>query len=148
MIIGISVLIMTVLSLFSLLLGENLIGNTINVLVDNTALINGSTTTFVVSAEDILFQVDTSVLINAGIALIVAVGFVATITGVQVLGSGLNAQSARVLIIIAGYTGIWTALSIVAFQLITSIEVFGSLIYIAITIGYAVGVVQKLSGGE
>lgn len=148
MIISISMSVLIVLSLFSLILGESFIGTSINVLVDNSALINGSTTTFEVIGQDILFQIDTSVLINAGIALIVAVSITATLTGIQVVGSGLNAESVRIIILITGYVGIWTSLSIIAFNLIITIEVFGSIIYITLTIGYSIGVLQKISGGE
>lgn len=148
MIISITLGIMLVLGLFSIILGENFISTTINVSVDNTALVNGSTTTYIVEGVDILFQIDTGVLINAGIALIVAVSLAAALTGIQVLGSGLNTQSARIIILIVGYTGIWFSLSILAFNLIASIQVFGSIIYITITVSYAVGVLQKITGGE
>ncbi len=148
MIITITLSILVILTLFSLILGQNFIGATTNVIVDNIALVNGSTTTFFVEGQDVLFQVDTSVLLNAGIALIVAIIVVATITGIQVLGSGLNANSAKIIILITGYIGIWTSLSIVAFNLITSIEIFGSIIYISITIAYSIGVLQNISGGN
>ncbi len=148
MIVSITLGIMLVLGLFSIILGENFISTTINVSVDNTALINGSTTTYIVEGVDILFQIDTAVLINAGIALIVAVSLAAALTGIQVLGSGLNTQSARIIILIVGYTGIWFSLSILAFNLIASIQVFGSIIYITITVSYAIGVLQKITGGE
>ncbi len=148
MIITITLSILVILTLFSLILGENFIGATTNVIVDNTALVNGSTTTFFVEGQDVLFQIDTAVLLNSGIALIVAIIIVATITGIQVLGSGLNANSAKIIILITGYIGIWTSLSIVAFNLITSIEIFGSIIYISITIAYSIGVLQNISGGS
>ena len=80
MIIAITLSILLILSLFSLILGSNFIGTTINVLVDNSALVNGSTTTFEVVGQDILFQIDTSSLLIAGIALIVAISFVDVIT--------------------------------------------------------------------
>ncbi len=148
MIIALTLFILIVLSLFSLLLGENFIGDTLNVLVDNTALVNGSTTTFVVDDVDVLFQIDTSSLLTAGIALIVAVIIVAGITGIQVLGSGLNPESAKIIIVITSYIGLWVSLSFIAFELINSIEIFGSIIYISITIGYSIGVVQKISGSD
>ncbi len=147
MIISLTLSVMAILAVFSLIIGGNLIGTTVNVLVDNSALINGSTTTFEVVAQDVLFQIDTTTLIIAGIALIVAVSLAAAITGIQVLGSGINTQSAKIMILITGYTGIWASLSIISFQLIFSIEVFGSVIYITLTIGYAVGVLQKIGGG-
>lgn len=148
MIIGLTLAILIVLALFNIIIGGNFIGTTTTVMVDNSALVNGTISTFIVESQDILFQVDVSVLKTAGIALLIAVIAVAFITGIQVLGSGLNAQSAKVIIIITSYIGIWTTLSIITFDLITSIEVFGSVIYISLTLGYAIGVIQKLSGGN
>ncbi len=147
MIIGITLGILIVLTLFSLVLGETLIGVSATILVDNTAIVNGSTTTFVVEGLDVVFQIDTTSLITAGIALIVSIIVVAGITGIQVLGSGLNPESAKIIIVITGYIGIWSALSIIAFNLITSIQIFGSIIYITLTLAYSIGVIQKLSGG-
>lgn len=146
MIIGITLGILIILTLFSFVLGENFIGTTINVFVDNSALVNGSNTTFEVLTKDVLFQVDTSQLLIAGIALIIAIVAVAGITGIQILASGLNPESAKIVVILVGYIGIWSALSVIAFNLITSIEVFGSVIYISITLGYSIGVIQKISG--
>lgn len=146
MIIALTISILSVLSFFSVILGEGFIGGTVNVIVDNTALVNGSLTTFVVEGQDVLFQIDTSDLVIAGIALITAIIFVATIVGVQVLASGLSTASVRVIILATSYIGIWTALSILAFNLISSIEVFGSIIYISLTIGYSIGAIQKISG--
>lgn len=148
MLIGISLLIMIVLTFFSIILGESFIGATVNVGIDNTALVNGSTTTYVVASQDILFQIDTSTLIVAGIVLISTIIAVASITGIQVLGSGLNTQSVRVIIIATSYIGLWASLSVLAFNLISQIQVFGALIYIGITIAYSIGVIQKISGGD
>ena len=148
MLIGLTLLIMIVLTFFSIILGESFIGSIVNVGIDNTALVNGSTATYFVEAEDLLFQIDTGSLIIAGIVLISTVIAVASITGIQVLGSGLNTQSVRVIIIATSYIGLWASLSILAFNLITQIKVFGGLIYIGITIAYSIGVIQKISGGN
>ena len=148
MIIGLTLTILIVLSLFNLILGGTLIGTITTVEVDNTALVNGTITTFIVESQDVLFQIDVSILISAGIALITAVIVVALITGIQFLGSGLNPESAKIIIIITSYIGIWSTLSIIAFDLIISIEVFGGIIYISLTLGYAIGVIQRMSGGS
>ena len=100
MIIGLTLTILIVLSLFNLILGGTLIGTITTVEVDNTALVNGTITTFIVESQDVLFQIDVSILISAGIALITAVIVVALITGIQFLGSGLNPESAKIIIII------------------------------------------------
>lgn len=148
MLIGLSLLIMITLTFLSVILGESFIGSTVNVGIDNTALVNGSTSTYFVEAQDLLFQIDTSSLIIAGIILISTIIAVASITGIQVLGSGLNTQSVRVIIIATSFIGLWASLSILAFNLISRIQVFGGLIYIGITIAYSIGVIQKISGGN
>lgn len=147
MLIGISLMVMVVLTLFSIIVGGNFIGSTENVAIDNTALVNGSTTTYVVAGQDVLFQIDTATLQNSAIALIVTIILIASITGIQVLGSGLNSESVRIIILATAFTGIWTVLSLLAFSLIITIEVFGTVIYIALTLAYAIGVITRLTGG-
>jgi len=148
MLISATLLILSVIGLFSLVLGGNLFGQVVSVAVDNTAIVNGSTTTFVVEAQDVLFYIDTSALELAGIALLITVLGVALLTGIQVVGSGLNAESAKIVILLTGFAGVWAVLSFLAFNLIVSIELFGTLIYIMLTVAYSIGVVKKISGGN
>ena len=148
MLISLTIMVMVGLSLFSIILGSNYISSALNVGVDNISLINGNTTTFLVEAQDVIFQIDTSSLINAGIALLATVILVATITGVSVLGSGLNPQSAKIIITLTAFIGLWATLSLIVFPLIIEIAIFGSIIYIGLTIGYSIGVYQQFSGSE
>ena len=148
MLISLTIMVMVGLSLFSIILGSDYISNTLNVGVDNISLINGNTTTFLVESQDVIFQIDTSSLINAGIALLATIILVATITGVSVLGSGLNPQSAKIIITLTAFIGLWTTLSLIVFPLIIEIAIFGSIIYIGLTIGYSIGVYQQFSGSE
>lgn len=148
MLIETSLLILIILTFFSMISGQFLVGTSQDIGIDNTALINGSTSTYVVSAENTLFFIDTSDLIVAGIVLLTTIIIVAGITGIQFLGSGLNVASVRVIILLTGYIGIWVALTTLAYSLITSIQVFGSIIYIGLTLAYVIGVIQKISGNE
>ena len=140
--------ILVVLSMFSLILGNDFIAGIANIAIDNEALVDGVSSTFEVIGQDVIFSIDTTSLIISGISLITTVIVVAGILGVSVLGSGLNPQSSRIIVLITAYVGIWLTLSILAFNLIVSIEIFGSVIYITLTLAYAVGVVQKISGGN
>lgn len=144
----ISLMILIIITLFSVILGRNLISGIANISIDNEALIDDVPSTFVVVGEDVLFTIDTSTLVIAGISLIVAIIIVAGITGITVLGTGLNAQSAKIIIILTGYIGIWSVLTALSFTLIIEIEIFGSIIYVGLTIAYVVGVIQKISGSE
>ena len=141
-------MILIVLTLLSLILGENFLSGIVNISVDNEALIDGVPSTFVVSSQDVLFFIDTSNLLSAGIALLITIAIVAGITGITVLGSGLNPQSAKIIIFIPAFGGIWAVLSILASSLIFQIEVFGVIIYISLTIVYSIGVIQQISGGN
>ena len=145
--VGITLAIMLMLVVFSIVLGNNPLGDLINVAIDNESIVDGVPVTYVVTGEDVLFFIDTVALTNAGIAIIVAIIGVALITGIQVLGSGLSASSVRIIIMLTGYVGLWFAISILAFNLIIEIEIFGSIIYVILTTGYAIGAVQKISGG-
>lgn len=147
MIVGLMLMVLIFLSMFSLIFGNSLLSGSTIVGVDNTAIINGTVTTYVIAPENVLFTIDTTTLIIAGIALLVTIGITAGLTGIQVLGSGLNAQSVRIIILLFAYGGIWATLSILSFNLINSIELFGSILYITMTIVYVIGVVQNLSGG-
>lgn len=148
MLVEISLMILIVITLFSVILGRDFISGIANISIDNEALIDDIPSTFVVVGQDVLFTIDTSTLVIAGISLIVAIIIVATITGITVLGSGLNPQSAKIIIILSGYIGIWSVLTALSFNLIIEIEIFGSIIYVGLTITYVVGVIQKISGSS
>lgn len=147
MLIGLTLMIIIVLVLFSLILGNDFVSGLVNVGIDNEAIVDGNPSTYVVASQDILFTIDTSSLIIAGIALLATIIIISTIAGIQVLGSGLSPSSVRILILLIAFVGLWSVLSILAFNLIFSIEIFGSIIYITLTIGYVIGVIQKISGG-
>lgn len=148
MLIVITLMIMLIISLFSLILGNDYISNAVNVEVDNISIINGNTTTYLVESYDVIFQIDTSTLINAGIVLLITVGLIAAGLGITVLGSGLSPASVRIMIMLTAFYGIWFTLSLIAFPLIIEIEIFGSIIYIGLTIGYSIGIIKKLAGSE
>ncbi|GAH82203.1 unnamed protein product, partial [marine sediment metagenome] len=106
-----------------LMIGDSYISAPINVGIDNTALVNGSITTYFVEAETALFEIDTSVFIVSGIALLITIGVVAGITGITILGSGITSASAHIIIMITAYSGIWIALSGICINLIASIVI-------------------------
>ena len=71
---------------------------------------------------------------------------VAAITGITVLASGLNPQSARIIIMATVLGGTWGLLSVLAYPLIVTIELFGSVLYVMLTVGFAVGSIQLIAG--
>ena len=144
MILALSLLILVVLSLFSVILGNSFIGAEVENVLENDLLINGTSTTIGMEA-DALFYIDPFLGLTVMIIVLV---ILATAVGVQFLGSGLSPTSVRIIVIGTAYGGLWVLFSLLAEPLISSIEIFGSLMYITLTIGYIWGVIQKFAGGR
>ena len=132
------------MTLISVLLGSSFTDTLVSTTIDNEAIINGTITSFEIWNTDIILNIDP---IIGAISIIIVVATVGAVIGIQILASGLSPESVRVLIMAIAYTGVWTVLSILSFPLITSIEIFGGLIYVILTIGYVIGIIQKLGGG-
>jgi len=134
LLISITILPLVILSFLSLVLGNEFVGLFIgqeNLAVELTEL------------DPISFSLDP--LLGA-IVLVSAVAVAVMLLGLRILGSGLSDDSIRILCVALSYIGIWMFLSVLAMPLLLSIELFGTLIYTALTIGYAIGVVEKMSG--
>lgn len=82
---------------------------------------------------------------TAGIAILITIIAIATVTGISILGSGLSGESVKVILICSSYIGLWTLLSLLAKPLIDSILYFGGLIYIILTVMYVIGVIQNFT---
>jgi len=145
MIIGACLLILTMLSLLSVILGSSFMGIITEQTINNNVIINGSTTTFVIEGTDFFFTIDP---IAGMIANIVAWTSLACLIGIKVLGTGLSDEAVRIGALAIIYTAVWTLLSTLAIPLMFQIEVFGALIYVSLTIAYTVGVIQKIAGGK
>lgn len=78
--------------------------------------------------------------------MVSSIAVAVVLLGLRVLGSGLSDDSIRILCVALSYIGIWLFLSILAMPLLFSIEIFGVLMYTALTIGYTIGVIEKMSG--
>lgn len=143
MMVAICLLLMTVLTLFSVILGGTWTGTISDTSVDAEAIVNGTSSTFVISGQDFVFSIDP---VAGFISSLIVIVTIATLLGLTIFSSGLNSESVRVIIMMIVYTSIWTTLSILALPLIQSIEVFGILMYVVITIAYAIGVIQKIDG--
>lgn len=143
MILGLSLAILVVLSLFSVILGTSFIGSEIETVIGNDLIING-TNTSVELVAGATFSIDPFLGLTAVIIVLIVL---AVLVGIQIIGSGLSPTSVRIIVIGTAYSGLWILFSIIAQPLIVSIQIFGALIYITLTMGYIWGVVQKFSGG-
>ena len=137
-------LILGVLTIFSLVLGESLTGSMLKGTFESTTIVNGTESTIELGGNDLLFVIDPTVL---GIAAFVVIIGIAALLGIQFLGSGLSPESIKIIMVCTLYGVIWILLSIFAMPLILSIEVFGIIIYTVLLIMYIVGVIQKIGGG-
>ena len=147
MLIGASLLIIIFIVIFNLVLGGNFIQALTTISIDNEAIVDGVSNTFVIDPTSVVVGIQLGAIIGAiGIITAIYIG-VAGITGISFLSSGINGASARLITLASGYIAIWVLLSILAYNLIVSIEIFGGIIYVMITIAYVIGVAQNLSGG-
>lgn len=146
MLIGMSLMVIIILAIFSMILGNEPVGIIQNISYENEALIDGVPTTFEIIGQDVIFQIDTINITIAGIALISTIIIIALIGGFNLVSSGLTGHALKIIVMLTGFTGLWFTLTALAISLIISIEIFGTLIYIFLTICYTVGVVQKISG--
>ena len=85
--------------------------------------------------------------ITGAIAIIIALVAIAVVVGIQILGSGISEQSVKAIIIVVGYASIWGIFSTLSLNLIIAIEIFGTIIYLFLTILYVIGVMEKLARG-
>ena len=144
MLIGITLAIMVVITLFSIISGNSFIGLITETIIDNSVIVNGSTTSLEIPVPEGTFGLDP---LTGGLVLITALAILGAVISIQVVGSGLGEGGVRILMISFFYGGLWGILSIVSANLIIAIEAFGLLIYLMLTILYAIGVVSKYFGG-
>ena len=141
MLIVISLSVLIVLTIFNIVIGSSF--NEIQFeSYDIEAVINGSDTSYTLQNLDFVFNIDS---LTGAIAIIILIGLLCCLIGIRILGSGLSETSVRFLTTSIFYTGVWSLFSVLSYDLIISIEVFGLLLYITLTIIYVLGVVQKLT---
>jgi len=145
MIISVCLVILTVLTMFSFILGNTLIGSPVDNIISNDLLINDTITTLTFEDADALFVIDP---VLGAIGMLVVIGVIAAIIGIQILGSGLSPESVKMIMSMTMYGGMWGVLSILSYPLLNSIEMFGAVIYITLTLAYVIGIIQKLGGGD
>lgn len=83
--------------------------------------------------------------VTGALAVVIALVALAVVVGIQVLGSGISEQSVKTIITVIGYASLWGVFSVLSSNLIISIELFGLIIYLILTIIYAIGVMNKIS---
>jgi len=145
MIIGLTLTILLVLTLLSFILGGVFVDVPMSISIKGKQKLGAITTDWELPIGDFVIRIDP---VQGLIVIFVVIIVIAAILGIQILASGLSPESIKFIMNAILYFGIWTLLSIPCFNLIISIEIFGTLIYISLTIAYVIGVIQKLSGGN
>ena len=145
MLIGLMLAFLLIITFLSIISGNSFIGIIVENVVDNAVIVNGSTTSLEIPIDDSVFGLDP---VTGGLALIVAIAVLGALIAPQVLGTGLSDNGTRIIMVSAFYGGIWAILSLVSYPMIIAIDIFGLLLYMSMTILYAVGVVSKYFGGD
>ena len=122
-----------VLSLVSIIFGNEFIGIDIK-----SISIKGEQT---YASKPIFFNIDP---LTIGLEIIIVIALACALLGIRFLGSGLSEQSVRLLSVSLCYTAIWAFLSLLAYPLIRTIEIFGIVLYILLTVLFTIGVIEKM----
>ena len=128
----------------SLIFGGVFIHIPVTIKIEGTQKLGGVSTKFEFPIGDFIIQIDP---VMGLIVIFIFIIVIAALIGIQILASGLSPESVRFIMLAILYFGIWSLLSTMCLNLILNIEIFGTLIYITLTIAYVIGVVQKISGG-
>lgn len=141
MIVGFCLGVLLLITIFSVITGNVFTSYSDVIGVDSTVLVNGTGNEFAVAEQTIIFQVDG--LIGAMIMIVVLATLIA-IVGLRVLASGLSETSVKTLRTSIAYGGLWGVLSVLSYGLIVSIQTFGFIIYVVLTLLFVIGVFIKL----
>ena len=144
MLIGFCLFVLFVLTVFSMVLGSVLPGSTVGAEYETWAIINGTRQTMESSSGEGFFFIDP---IFGAIGILIVITIIVALLGIQIFGSGLSEASVKIITSALLYGGLWGLLSVVSMPLIVSIEMFGTLIYVSLTIGYVYGVIKQMMGG-
>jgi len=133
--------IMGVLMFLSIVSGNVFTGVATDVNVNSNAIVNGSLTQFEITNTNVVFAIND---VEGFILMIIVIGTVITVLSLTVVGTGLSDSGVSTMRAVLIYTGLWLALTVFTYDLIVSIEIFGTLIYVGLTLVYCIGVFQKM----
>lgn len=131
------ILLMLILTTLSIVSGNSF--SSASITETYSAVINGTTQEYYVEAEG--FSIDAYTGAIVWLVVITAIGVGA---GIAVLGSGLSDVSVNLLYKAIFYGVVWGILSIFPAPLIFSIDLFGGLIYVSLTIIYVIAVIMVI----
>lgn len=131
--------ILIIIALFSIVIGGNL--ETISSqTIDINGTTSGSSSNFDFSNLSQSFYIDDLV---GAIVIIIIIISLSALLGLRIFSSGLSENSVKMLTLGISYIAIWSMFSVLSYPLISDIQVFGFIIYIILTLGYVIGIIQK-----
>ena len=139
----IPLLSMILLTIFSLLSGNNFISDAIQLSHEYQLSLNSTSSDISLPNTDINLGLDPliSAVIWIGIISVIAVG-----SSIAVVGSGLSESGTRWLVGSIAFTSVWIMFSTYPFPIIIGLGLIGTTTYLIITITYAIGSIWYLLG--
>lgn len=136
-----TLMVMLILTILSIISGNDFTTYIVN--ESYTSVVNGTTTDYTIINEG--FTLDAYAGAIGWLVVIVSIGVAC---GILVLGSGLSETSQHLLWNAIFYGAVWGIVSILPAPMIFSIEIFGGIIYITLTLIYVVAVLMTIGGSE
>lgn len=144
MLITLSLTCLLVVAFLNTLFGAELVGGFIDSTSGEGSVLVNATSTNPSDAVDVTFNLDP---VEGVIVWIIVIVVLASIIGIRVFSSGLSDESIKTIIQLISFAGVWSAFSVLAYDLIVSIQIVGYMIYLILTIMYVVGVFKRFTGG-
>jgi len=139
MLIFLSLTCLILISVFAMITGSSI--KTIGLEgITSGGNINQTQTTYDITNLGQTFYIDEFV---GAMVIIIAVISICVIVGLRIFNTGLSEQSVKMITLGITYISIWSIFSTLSYDLIITIEVIGSLLYILLTVIYILGIVQK-----
>lgn len=145
MLIGLTLFSMFVIMIFSMIVGNESIGTIIDNSYGGYMVVNGTKTSLESAPESSVFFIDPVLGVVGMFIIIVAI---VGLLGLQLFGSGFSDYAIRVISTCIIYGGLWALVSVLSMPMVVLIEGFGAMIYVALTMGYVYGVIEKFRGGK
>lgn len=142
MLLGIPLFIMVFLAIFSVVAGSDWGQDLIDYGTNSYAEAPDGSGTFSTGSESTLFGMDA--LSGTLLIIIIAITIVAVI-GLRIFDSGLSEHSIKVISTGLLYGGIWLSLSVLGYGMLNAIPVFGSILWVVLTLMYTIGVINKFN---
>lgn len=138
--------VMLLLSLVSFVSGGNLSNGSIDLAGGGSIDVNGTSGSVNLPNQQAQsFNIWTT---EGAIVILIAVLAVGIVAGVTVFGSGISTTAQKMIILGTGLFGLWACLSITSQNIFSNGGVFGSIIWIALTIMYVLGFIMQATGGD